>query len=671
MEVRGRSLKIFALSALLVLGANAALNGGVKLVEGAYDEFNNTPTLNLKNQGHIGVDETVAYSDMYAQYGIDNDNNYWVRFATAIKGNVESLSYTREAVQELGETEAVTKEVTTVYKGVSSNGVASYYNAETGLSTDEADSGNYYWACYSIKIENSAFYSTPISMSFTVDDEVVKTRTVSLDSLMNTQNVYRFEAENSKITGNSSSGSTSDMGHACFETSTYISPKFSGGVCIRNNYLLDMTFDFNASNDDESAKLRLFMSTRAATTLSTIFNIVVNEVALDLTEVSIPNSDNAYVPGSTYFNMIEVEVPVSLLEGANSITIGHGTSGSTNNLDYIEVVTNSEVTGWVDTPFIDYEDVELSISVNPTHTAPGKLEVTCTHEQYGKEHASSSYEIPALSDTEFYTETRDEANSETDVEFVISGNTYGFSYKDVYTLRLNGATFSDGSSSKTFTLDEINSGLPSEMLANVSVNAPEGKVLYGWYDLNTKAMANVETFAMSYADSELEAVFQPAEYVKAGSGHLDFGVQASQAYLDNTKNVTNLGDTNNRTLGRIAPNTLGTIVKFSYKANDTAVNGSRIRIKTGYDRQANVAYSIEYTMSNLGADAIEFDVYQINSQTSTADNFKQSVSLEPGEVTTFTINFKFGGTNGHLLTYFVINGQYTNAAIGVAAKISN
>ena len=83
MEVRGRSLKIFALSALLVLGANAALNGGVKLVEGAYDDFNNTPTLNLKNQGHIGADETVAYSDMYAQYGIDNDNNYWVRFAIA------------------------------------------------------------------------------------------------------------------------------------------------------------------------------------------------------------------------------------------------------------------------------------------------------------------------------------------------------------------------------------------------------------------------------------------------------------------------------------------------------------------------------------------------------------------------------------------------------------
>ena len=122
MEVKGKSLKILALSALLVLGANVALNGKTHLVEGAYDNFNDTPTLNVRNQGFIGSDETVAYSDMYAQYGIDSDNNYWVRFATAIKGNVESLSYTREAVQELGETEAVTKEVTTVYKGVSSNG---------------------------------------------------------------------------------------------------------------------------------------------------------------------------------------------------------------------------------------------------------------------------------------------------------------------------------------------------------------------------------------------------------------------------------------------------------------------------------------------------------------------------------------------------------------------
>ena len=671
MEVKGKSLKILALSALLVLGANVALNGKAHLVEGAYDDFNDTPTLNVRNQGFIGSDETVAYSDMYAQYGIDSDNNYWVRFATAIKGNVESLSYTREAVQELGETEAVTKEVTTVYKGVSSNGVASYYNAETGLSTDEADAGNYYWACYSIKIENSAFYSTPISMSFKVGEEVVASRTVSLDSLTKTQNVYRFEAENSKITGNSSSGSTSDMGHACFETSTYVSPKFSGSVCIRNNYLLTMTFDFNASENDENAKLRLFMSSRGETKLSTIFSIVVNEVELDLTEIVVPKSENSYVPNSAYFNMIEVEVPVSLLEGANSIAISHGTSGSTNNLDYIEVVTDSEVTGWVDTPFIDYEDVALSVDKIPTHTAPGKLKVTCTHEEYGASHASSTYDIPALNDTDFYKETRDEANSETDVEFVISGNTYGFSYKDAYTLKLNGATFNDGSSSKTFTLEEINSGVPAEMLSNANVNAPEGKVLHGWYDVNEKSVASVETFAMTYADIELEAIFKPAEYVKAGNGHLDFGVQASATYLDNTKNVTNTSDTNNREQGRIAPNTLGTILRFSYKEVDTSVTGSKIRIKTGYDRQANVSYSIEYTMSNLGKEAIEFDVYQINSGTTTSDNFKHSVSLQPGEVTTFTIDFKFSGTNGHLLTYFIFNAQYTNAAIGVAAKISS
>ena len=666
MGIKSKSLTILALSGLMLLGSNLLVNNPAKVQEGAYDEFNQSPTLNLRKEGYIGADEEVAYSNIFAQYGVDAENNYWIRFATAIKGNIESLSYVRNAIEELGETDAVEKAVTTVYRGVSSKDVVTYYNAETGLSTDEADAGNYYWACYSIQIKNSAYYSSTIAMSLKIGDEVVTSRAVSLNSLLGVEHTYRFEAEDAIITGESSSGNVETSAHyhhPCFETSTYVSPNFSGDICLRNNYGLTLEFDFVSSVKDDFAKFRLNIASGSNTKLSNLYTITVNDNALDLTGIITPKGETSVIEGNSYFKMVEVDVPVSLLKGNNKVTIAHGEGSSTANIDYLEVITSSEVSGFVPTPFMNSEDVSYSIEVMPTHRTEGKLKVTCEHEEYGAEHGSTSYVIPNLTDTEFYSLSQDE-NNVTNVRLSTFGEKVVASYKDSYELKLSGATFSDGLTAKTFTIEEIIAGLAEEELANAVLIIPEGKKLYGWYDTKSQTTVSTSDYKMLYSDAELEAMFQPTEYVQSGNGYLDLGVQASGSYWDNAKNIKNYSNTNKRTLGRMAPNTIGTILDF-----DCTADTSLFRIKTAYSVGKNVQYEIEYTVSNLGSDTISFDLDQVNSGTNAA-GFRKSLTLAPGEVTTFTLTFKFSSTNGHLLTLLSFASKFTGCSLGIAAKIT-
>ena len=191
-----KSLSILGLTGLLILGLNL-INGKTLRTEpngfeeGAYD-YNNAAPLVLHN-AFIGTEEgneEVSYSRVFAQSGFDSDNNYWVRFATAVRGDIEKISYTRGAV---GNKAAVTKEVTSVYRSISDNGVATYFDG-TNLSTDEADAGKYYWACYSIKISDSRYYTAGISMSINIDGVDVGARSTSLDCLRDIH-LFGFDKE--------------------------------------------------------------------------------------------------------------------------------------------------------------------------------------------------------------------------------------------------------------------------------------------------------------------------------------------------------------------------------------------------------------------------------------------------------------------------------------------
>ena len=140
-------------------------------------DFNETPTLiNAKGidikKVQFGDNEEVKTSDkIYTQWARldDNSNSTSLRFAIAVKGNIETITFTRSEVIGLETTkEANVVNVDTVYKSITANNKNYYYTSE-GLSEEDNDS--YYWACYTINYsENSSLKQNNIELSVQIND---------------------------------------------------------------------------------------------------------------------------------------------------------------------------------------------------------------------------------------------------------------------------------------------------------------------------------------------------------------------------------------------------------------------------------------------------------------------------------------------------------------------
>ena len=137
-------------------------------------DFNETPTL-LNNKGidikkvHFGDNEEVETSKIYTQWATLNDGSTSLRFAIAVKGNIETIKFTRSEVIGLETTKEVNVvNVDTVYKSITANN-KNYYYTSKGLSEEDNDS--YYWACYTINYsENSSLKQNNIELSVKIND---------------------------------------------------------------------------------------------------------------------------------------------------------------------------------------------------------------------------------------------------------------------------------------------------------------------------------------------------------------------------------------------------------------------------------------------------------------------------------------------------------------------
>lgn len=147
-------------------------------------DFNETPTL-LNNKGidikkvHFGDNEEVETSKIYTQWATLNDGSTSLRFAIALKGNIETITFIRNEVIGL----EITKEtnvvnVDTVYKSITADNKNYYYTNE-GLSEEDNDS--YYWACYTINYsKNSSLKQNNIELSVKINDLDLITTKASL-----------------------------------------------------------------------------------------------------------------------------------------------------------------------------------------------------------------------------------------------------------------------------------------------------------------------------------------------------------------------------------------------------------------------------------------------------------------------------------------------------------
>lgn len=136
-----------------------------KLIETA-DDITNKNAIPFKKGIKIGSDDKVSMSKTFVQIGtqtIEGKEYDVMRFATAIKGKIDSISYQRGYV--VGKDDIPPKEVVTLYKGIIADGKTYYYNG-TSQTTTESYAGEYYWACYTIRYttSNLDFYNVPIQI---------------------------------------------------------------------------------------------------------------------------------------------------------------------------------------------------------------------------------------------------------------------------------------------------------------------------------------------------------------------------------------------------------------------------------------------------------------------------------------------------------------------------
>ena len=227
---------LLVLTSLLGLGLINNQQNHEDLTDYNYDVL----STNVKRYAlsEMSTSSEVETSKIYVQTAT-KDNEYYLRFATAIKGDVTSIKYTRELIG-IEETETVkaikSSEITTLYKGISSGEEISYFSGSQELIDQEITSTkDYYWACYTIKFSSdSSYLATPIRMTLSINDKEVKTRTTSFNDALN--NVYNGDlvdyldlaGDNYNITLKNISGDTG------IKDNNYLVPQ---GGCTDGTYL--------------------------------------------------------------------------------------------------------------------------------------------------------------------------------------------------------------------------------------------------------------------------------------------------------------------------------------------------------------------------------------------------------------------------------------------------
>lgn len=109
-------------------------------------------------------------SKMFAFYDeFKTNDSKSLRFATAIKGEIDSISY---KMSKIGDYEEKLESITKVYRGLEVGGNTFYYDGET-LTTNESAQRKYYWAVFNITYADtiSVKEDDVVSMELTINGE--------------------------------------------------------------------------------------------------------------------------------------------------------------------------------------------------------------------------------------------------------------------------------------------------------------------------------------------------------------------------------------------------------------------------------------------------------------------------------------------------------------------
>ena len=180
---------IFLFSTLLMISivSNNQKNNQEILNETTTIKNNDTKIKLLQNNQENTVNDYQC-SKIFTQYGKD-DNNEYLRFAIAIKGDVSSVKYTRVISSIDNQVEPIKMfSVNCLYNGIKNGDETSYYSDNGELVSEKTD---YYWACYTIKFTNTSEYKDKdISVFVSINDKEKSSATKSLNEEKNNAQKY-------------------------------------------------------------------------------------------------------------------------------------------------------------------------------------------------------------------------------------------------------------------------------------------------------------------------------------------------------------------------------------------------------------------------------------------------------------------------------------------------
>ena len=296
-----KQLALFALSATLLTAGIIVDKSEIKskgFEESATDLYSKENNIKKIRKTNEVVTPTVETSIMYAQSGNDGTNSY-LRFATAVKGDVTSITFNRKVEGK----EDRPLECKTLYKGISSNGKTYYYNGEDLVTAQDENTNNYYWACYTIKFEaNSSYLDKNITLEMTINGEsgIIANKTTS----------YKFDSQIGKITG--------------IQVTKELTSSYLVGQAITFDELEVSSFDANGS--------------KVATIPSEELEFYEGEEKLDLTTIGYTEAGNhtitaKYKEYSVNFNM-NIANNIYDVEAENIYSKGE--KPTVNNVNYLE-----------------------------------------------------------------------------------------------------------------------------------------------------------------------------------------------------------------------------------------------------------------------------------------------------------------------------------------------
>ena len=173
-----KTLFILAISAFsLGMLSNNTLLPKNDLIESTELEDTKLQKVNIRRANTITEFQT---SKIYTQ--VDTSGTY-LRFATAIKGEVNSIKYKRTIEGYTSDKDGF--EVTTLYKGISNGEEVSFYNGRSLFDEKITGTNDYYWACYTIKFNTDTYKNANIDVKLMVNDEEVASTNTSLNNEIN------------------------------------------------------------------------------------------------------------------------------------------------------------------------------------------------------------------------------------------------------------------------------------------------------------------------------------------------------------------------------------------------------------------------------------------------------------------------------------------------------